>query len=106
MIDVPEFRERYIHSTAAGYYALCLGLYKAEQQGVAVEKAVDALAGVDWQRPTTGPSFWDGSLIVVQEQPDGSEKRKMSAGRTAYEEAGERLVAVATQAPKSVATAA
>lgn len=104
-LEVPDFRERYIHSTAAAYYALCLGLYKAEQQGVALEQAVEALAGIDWQRPT-GPSFWDGSLIVVQEQPGGSEKRKMSAGRTAYEEAGERLAAVATKStPQPVTTA-
>jgi DNA sulfur modification protein DndB len=95
-IEVPKFRELYIHSTAAGFYALCLGIYKAEQQGVGMDKAVDAFAGVDWERPT-GPSFWDGSLIVVQEQPDGTDRRKMSAGRTAYEEAGERLAAVATE---------
>ncbi len=91
-IDVPVFREQYIHATAAGYYALCLALFRAEEQGVSLEEAIDALAAIDWHRPT-GPSFWDGSLIVVQTQADGSERRKMSAGRTAYEEAGERLVA-------------
>lgn len=105
-LDVPTFREQYIHSTAAAYYALCLGLYKAEEQNIPIEDAVDALTTIDWRRPT-GPSFWDGSLIVVQAQPDGSEKRKMSAGRTAYEEAGERLTAeIAKKAQQSAAAAA
>jgi DGQHR domain-containing protein len=90
-MDVPTFREIYLHSTAVGFYALCLAMhYNAEEEGDS-GAAAQALAEVDWRRNPDdefGDAFFDNTLVVWDQKAN---VRKTGAGRTAWEAAGQDL---------------
>lgn len=90
-MDVPMFRERYLHSTAVGFYALCLALHEAIDAGADTGRAAQALAELDWRKnPDTkfGEAFFDNTLNIWDVK---AETRKTGSGRPAWESAGEKL---------------
>jgi hypothetical protein len=54
-MDVPTFRERYLHSTAVGLYALCLAMHHNAEQDGDSGVAAQALADLDWRRDPSVP---------------------------------------------------
>lgn len=90
-MDVPSFREMYLHSTAVGLYAMCLALHETDVRDGDLGKAVQAIASVDWRRNpdgTFGEAFFDNTLVVWDTKTN---TRKTGAGRPAWEAAGEKL---------------
>lgn len=90
-ILVSEFRATYVHSSAAGLYALGLALYRARQDQIDEHLAISALGEIDWRREPEDTSVFDGTLLHLVEGPDGVTRRKLAAGRPAWESAADRL---------------
>jgi DGQHR domain-containing protein len=89
------FREKYLHATAAGLYAIALSLYQAREAKLDVSAAVAALAALDWVRTPDegtdfGKAFFDGTLLVLDPKTDS---RKTASGRPSWEAAADKLLA-------------
>jgi len=89
-----EFREQYLHATAAGLYAIALSVYTATKSGVEPAHAIEAIASIDWHRepaPETefGEAFFDGTLVVWDVK---KKARKTASGRPSWEGAADKIV--------------
>jgi DNA sulfur modification protein DndB len=90
-----DFRQEYLHATAAGLYAIALSLYQAREAKLDVSKAIGALASLDWTRVPEegtdfGKAFFDGTLLVLDPKTNS---RKTASGRPAWEAAADKLLA-------------
>jgi hypothetical protein len=90
-LTVAEFREKYLHSAAAGLHVIANTIAAARMAGVSPRKAVDALAEIPWQRDalkTVGDEetivheFFEGTLAKTTWDLRGLRWRAGASGAT------------------------
>ncbi|SPL93930.1 unnamed protein product [[Actinomadura] parvosata subsp. kistnae] len=90
-LTVAEFREKYLHSAAAGLHVIANTVAAARMAGVSPHEAVDALAEIPWQRDalktgdddkTMTHEFFEGTLAKTTWDLRGLRWRAGASGAT------------------------
>jgi hypothetical protein len=105
-LTVNEFKDLYVHGTAAGLYTIVTVLAAAKAAGVSTQLATDVMAKViPWRRnalrdgrdtnglPCKVHDFFEGTLVQTAQDKDGEWKAgTMGARRDMYQSAAEKVL--------------
>jgi len=106
ILKVADFKNLYVHGTAAGLYTIATVLSAAKASGVSTQLAIDAMAKViPWQRntlrkgqdanglPIMVHDFFEGTLVQTAQAKNGEWKAGTAgARRDMYQSAAEKVL--------------